>query len=105
MLAQMHRLDWKLMRNHIDKITRRRSAPVSLRELVEEFPPTAGVVELLGYIQIAKDDQHVISREKVDEITLPADPPSLSRKVTVPLVLFLPPVGASHAEFSPISRA
>lgn len=88
-LAQMHRLDWRRMREHVSELTRGRAVPTSLGELVEAFPPDAGVVELLGYLQIAKDDGHIISRDKVEEITLRSDDTPQRRRITVPLVLFL----------------
>ena len=97
-LAMLHHLNWRAMRDHVDQITRRQGS-VSLRQIVDEFPPAAGVVELLGYLQIACDDGHVVSRDQTEELVLPSDgssgPP---RRVTVPLISFLPPKGRdSHA--------
>lgn len=84
-LAQLSRLEWSLMRDRIRQCTTRHGRSVTLAELVEEFPPKAGVVELLGYVQIAKDDGHVISRDDVDELLLDGD---VRRQVTVPRILF-----------------
>lgn len=92
-LALLHRLDWGTMRNRVEKIAEREGT-ASLRQIVEEFPPDAGVVELLGYLQIACDDGHVVSRIHTEEITLPPrGPMDQARRITVPLITFLPPEG------------
>lgn len=97
MLAQMHRLDWRRMREHVRYITRDRTIPSSLGELVREFPPAAGIIELLGYLQIAKDDGHIVSRDKTEQIELASADGSGRRSVTVPLVLFIQSREAENA--------
>jgi hypothetical protein len=67
---------------------------MTLSEVVREFPPEAGIVELLGYIQIAKDDGHIISRERSEDIQVDG---AVSRRVTVPLIVFLPPQETANA--------
>lgn len=94
LLALLHRLDWKAMRDRVRQLTLHNRRGVTLSELVEEFPPAAGVVELLGYLQIAKDDRHHISRDKVEEVVLNGP---VRRSLTVPLVLFLPLVETQRA--------
>lgn len=90
-LAVLHRLDWKAMRARVEGVARREGS-ATLRQIVEEYPPTAGAVELLGYLQIARDDGHVISREHEEEIVLqPGGSAGVARRLTVPLVVFLPP--------------
>lgn len=89
MLAQMHRLDWRRMRDHVREATRDRTTSTSLGELVREFPPTAGVIELLGYLQIAKDDGHIVSRDKTEQIELVSEDGPSRRTVSVPMVLFV----------------
>lgn len=96
-LAQLHRLDWRLMRNHIAAAAARHGS-VTIGQLVEEFPPQVGVIELLGYLQIARDDGHLISRNDVEEIILPspiATVPTL--RVMVPMVYFAVSRSATHA--------
>lgn len=94
-LADLHRLDWRVMRQQIEHLTRREGS-VTLRRIVDEFPPSAGVVELLGYLQIARDDRHVVSREHVEEIVLPPVPPATKgRRLTLPMVVFMPAQGRS----------
>lgn len=97
MLAQMHRLDWRLMREHVREVTEGKEAPPSLGDLVRIFPPQAGVIELLGYLQIAKDDGHIVSRDKVEDIVIASEDASVRRSVTVPLVLFLSRSERTHA--------
>jgi hypothetical protein len=94
MLAQLHRLDWAAMRQRIRALTSRTGRSMTLSEVVREFPPEAGIVELLGYIQIAKDDGHIISRERSEDIQVDGAVP---RRVTVPLIVFLPPQEAANA--------
>lgn len=90
-LALLHRLDWKAMRDRVEQIARR-DGSATLRQVIEEYPTAAGVVELLGYLQIARDDGHVVSREHEEEVVLqPESPSDVARRITVPLIIFLPP--------------
>ena len=62
---------------------------MTLSEVVREFPPEAGIVELLGYIQIAKDDGHIISRERSEDIQV--DGGRLAASPSHLLIVFLLP--------------
>jgi hypothetical protein len=88
-LAQFQRLDWRGMRGRV-KEAMDRNGSITLGGLLEEYPPDAGVVEVLGYLQIARDDGHLIRRDAVEEIVLP---PRHQRRtalaVQVPLVTFI----------------
>jgi hypothetical protein len=96
-LAQMQRLDWRTMRGHVSTVVDRRGS-VTLRQLLAEFPPAVGTVELLGYIQIARDDGHLVNRDMTEEIVLLPHPPSQRcLRVTVPLVTFLSGRSPHHA--------
>ena len=88
MLTQMQRLDWGAMRRRVREIAARNSG-ATLGELLREHPPQAGVVEVLGYIQIARDDGHLIRSDAVEKIELPMEP-GASRKLVLsaPLVRF-----------------
>jgi hypothetical protein len=88
-LAQMHHLDWRTMQHRIrDTVARKGS--VTLGQLLAEYPPHAGMVEVLGYLQLARDKGHMVYRESIEEIELPQYPgrpqPLI---VTVPLVTFI----------------
>jgi chromosome condensin MukBEF complex kleisin-like MukF subunit len=90
LLAQMHRLDWKAMRDQIRRLMNEHGS-ATLRQIAETFPPTAGIVELLGYLQIAQDDGHLISKEESEEIVLySGSAPGRRLKVMVPLTYFMP---------------
>jgi hypothetical protein len=90
LLAQMHRLDWKTMRDQVRRLVNEHGS-ATLRQIAETFPPTAGIVELLGYLQIAQDDGHLISKDESEEILLRAGTDSDRKlKVMVPLTYFMP---------------
>ncbi|HZN02557.1 MAG TPA: DUF3375 family protein [Candidatus Polarisedimenticolia bacterium] len=97
LLARMQRLDFRAMRARVARLTAATPGTVTLRQVVEAEPPVAGVVELLGYLQIAKDDRHVVSRTASEEIVLrlPGRGGRV-RRVTVPLVFFLPAHGTER---------
>jgi hypothetical protein len=89
MLAEMQRLDWKRMRACIaDAVAA--SEDVTLGRLLDENPPEAGVVEVLGYLQVARDDGHIISDEATEDVLLNTNRPDGRLTVlTVPLVRFI----------------
>ncbi len=88
LFSQMRRLDWKGMRDVIADATRHADS-VSLPRLLEVHPPESGAVEVLAYVQIAEDDDHVIVAEEMDEIQLPAGQSHQGRRVMkVPRVVF-----------------
>ena len=88
-LAAMHRLDWRTMRYNISRVVASRGS-VQLSQLLAEHPPESGVVEILGYLQIASDDGHLIEPRSTEEIILPAsNGRARPLAVTVPLVTFL----------------
>lgn len=90
MLAMMQRLNWREMRTSIHAAVEREGT-VTLGDLLEDYPPKAGVVEVLGYLQIASDDGHIISREATQDIVVPPrNGHDRSRVVTVPHVQFIP---------------
>jgi hypothetical protein len=70
-LAQLQRIDWASLRRRIKQsIGRHRTA--TLASILAAHPPESGIVEVLGYVQIASDDGHLIEPELIDEIVLPA---------------------------------
>ncbi len=87
--AAMHRLDWNALRNHIEELLNLRPAP-TLADVLDEFPPTAGVVEVLGYLQIAKDDNHHIDTSVEISLSIPPIQDNANWvELRVPLVTFL----------------
>lgn len=89
-LGQMHRLDWRAMRNQIRSHVNTHGSS-TLRQIVDAYPPSAGIVELLGYMQIAQDDSHLISKDESEEIILYEHSQTDRKlKVVVPLTYFMP---------------
>ena len=83
-LAQMRRLDWRRMRSCIaDAVAM--DADVTLGRLLASHPPEAGVIEVLGYLQIARDDGHLVSLDAKKRLSCRRER-TASRKlaVTVP---------------------
>jgi hypothetical protein len=70
LFAGMQRLDWGAMRQAIGQMTERETS-ISLPRLLEAHPPRSGVVEVLGYVQIASDDDHVLIEEETDSVLVP----------------------------------
>ncbi|MGI9303128.1 MAG: DUF3375 family protein, partial [Gammaproteobacteria bacterium] len=88
--AKMQRLDWDRMRDAVKRLTRGEEM-VSLPRLLAQFPPRSGAVEVLGYLQIAKDDDHLVLPDKTDEIILPpGETYEGKRLLRVPRVIFRP---------------
>jgi hypothetical protein len=87
-LAEMKRLDWRLLRQRIQAAVQRHGN-VTLADLLAEFPPEAGVIEALGYLQIARDDGHDVSRDARQEIVLPSSRGGHPLALSVPRVRFI----------------
>ncbi|MEM7011348.1 MAG: DUF3375 family protein, partial [Verrucomicrobiota bacterium] len=69
MFVKMRRLNWDQMRSRIRMLTKRDDA-ISLPRLLEEHPLKSGAVEVLAYVQIARDDAHIVKADEMDEIEL-----------------------------------
>jgi hypothetical protein len=69
-LAQMKRLEWKQMRIRIRDLVDHYEAP-TLADLLEKHPPESGVIEVLGYLQIARDDGHLVNTTARQTIVIP----------------------------------
>jgi len=48
-----------------------RDTSISPPRLLEAYPPRSGVVEVLGYVQIASDDDHALLDEESDVVLVP----------------------------------
>ena len=100
--ARLQRIDFRSMRSQIHEATRTGGA-VTLGELLDAAPPQSGVMDVLGYIQIATDDGHVINHDLPQEIVIPSGiDGSRTLIVTVPRVIFVAQAlsvqGASHCQ-------
>ncbi|WP_417848839.1 DUF3375 domain-containing protein [Thalassoglobus sp.] len=95
--AALKHLDWHQMRDHIRHLLATDETP-TLTELVARYPVTSGVVELVGYLQIASEDGHLIDPVTKESIVIPAnEAEDHGYVVTVPRVTFLPPRRNGHA--------
>ena len=87
-LAQMRRLNWRAMRGRIAKATDL-TGSITLSQLLAAYPPEAGAIEVLGYLQIARDDGHIVREDVHEELVLPATKAGgRPMFVTLPLVTF-----------------
>ncbi len=87
--AKLQRLDFRRMRNKIRDITME-GQHQTLSQLIDRYPIEAGVVELLGYLQIAHDDGHRIDTNQTDTIIVHESRESSRIAVHVPHVTFIP---------------
>ena len=69
-LAAMKRLEWSEMRRNIRDLLELYDAP-TLAELLERHPPKSGVIELLGYLQIARDDGYLVNSKARQTVVIP----------------------------------
>jgi hypothetical protein len=99
-LAAMHRLDWREMRHRIKQLVDVNGV-ATLRELLQIHPPESGVIEVLGYVQIACDDGHLVNPSVTQEVLVPATTSEESSVlITVPLVTFTVAKKNPHARRS-----
>lgn len=87
--ARLHRIDFRAMRSQIQNAVRDRGT-ATLAEILDENPPQSGVMDVLGYIQIATDDGHIIDHDLPDEVVIPGGMDSnRTLIVTIPRVTFV----------------
>ncbi len=83
------RIDWKRLRRQVQEAVAC-GGSVTLATLLADYPPESGVIDLLGYLQIASDEGHLISREATEEILLPRRRgESRPLAITFPLITFV----------------
>ena len=88
--AALKHLNWMEMRDNVQHFLAVEEAP-TLVQLVNEYPLSSGVVEVIGYLQIANEDGHLIDPVIKDRIVIPANGESDNDLVViVPRVTFLP---------------
>jgi hypothetical protein len=87
-LAKLQRLDWRGMRQRVHQALLERET-IALGEFLADYPPS-GMVEVVGYVQIARDDGHLIDPDATDQIVVPVDR-GRWLELTVPQVRFIAP--------------
>lgn len=90
-LAEMQRLDWDTMRSNISSaISEVEQMP--LRQLLEDHPASGGPLEVLGYIQLAHEDGHLVDSDTTEVIYIRCeDDAETKQSFEVPKVVFLSP--------------
>lgn len=92
-LAQLHPIDWIAMRRRIHEALLQHER-LTLRRLLAEFHPTAAVIDVVGYLETAHEQGHLINRDASEQIVIPPrDGDKRTLVVTVPLVTFVRRVG------------
>lgn len=90
-LASLKRLEWDRMRDAIAAATQHQSS-IRLSQLLRVRPPKAGVIELVGWLQIAHDDGHRIERDSEEIIDVQTTDEATGElqhiRVKMPLVTF-----------------
>ncbi|MBI1313345.1 DUF3375 family protein [bacterium] len=86
-LASLEFLDLECLRRQVNSLTQS-SGNVTLEQLIDAFPPESGIMELVGYFQIAFEDGHSINRDMHSEITVIDGVSGDRTRVRVPLVVF-----------------
>jgi len=89
-LAGQKPLDWVSMQNCITSLFDEREQ-YSLQELLEQYPPEGGSVEVLGYLQLAHLNGHEVNSEQHEVVYLPSsesNPDGKLRPFEIPRVVF-----------------
>jgi len=89
-LASMQRLDLEKLRSNISRLLDEPETEeaLSMQQVIDAFPPKSGIMELIGYLQIAHEDHCEIHPELKQELTVFCSQRNVSMKVVAPQVLF-----------------
>lgn len=86
-LADFEMLDVEQLRRNIDSLLESEQQ-VSLEEILAIHPPKCGVLELIGYFQVAFDDGHSINRGSKQTIAIEEPKSGHVVRVSVPKITF-----------------
>ncbi len=95
-LENLEFLDLELLRDNLKSVLVSHDQ-VTLDTMVELFPPESGVMELVGYFQIAFEDGHSIKRDLQTEVIVQDAETSAATRVRIPQVTFHPRDGHPDA--------
>ena len=99
--SKLHRLDFNKLRKAIREQTFS-GEMITLGELIGKSSMSCGVVELLGWMQIAHDDGHRVEADCTESIVLkPSDRNHRSLRVVVPKITFVPKASSSSSGRKP----
>jgi hypothetical protein len=99
--ARMQRLDMRKLRSRVREATAEGNE-MALVDLVSKWPISGGIVELLGYLQIAHDDAHCIDMRQIDRVTVQphrGERPTL--RVSIPHIVFQPKAASREIATKP----
>jgi hypothetical protein len=87
-LFEQFYVDIEELRNNIKSLLRNKSQ-VALSELLTHYPPTKGITEILGYIQLAtNDEKHLVKREVNEELIVENQESGKTYRLQAPLIIF-----------------
>jgi hypothetical protein len=86
--ARMQQLDLTGFRSTIDGLLAKRGS-VRLSEILDQHPPEGGVLDVVGYLQVASEDGHLITDDASEEIIVPPVGEEPAIALTVPVVTFV----------------
>lgn len=88
LLFEQFYVDIEELKNNIRQVLRTRTQ-VALSELLDIYKPRKGVVEILGYMQIASNDRkHLIHRESEERLYIENEESNRRYSLTTPVVIF-----------------
>lgn len=87
-LAMLELLDLELLRDNLRRVLISHEN-VTMETLIELFPPESGVLELIGYYQIAFEDGHSINRDLHTHVVIRDSDSGTQIRVRIPEVTFL----------------
>lgn len=94
-LAGLEWLDLEQLRDRVATLLQS-GDQVALEELLETFPPKSGILELVGYFQVAFEEGHFINRDRSAEIVIEDAESGRVTRVRVPQVVFA--ASSAHSE-------
>jgi Protein of unknown function (DUF3375) len=81
-------VDEDILKERIDRALKRAVA-ITLADLIELYPVTQGVPEIVAYISIAaKSERHSIDYDALDSMEIPSLEPEKQLKLTLPQIIF-----------------
>lgn len=87
-LFEQFYVDVEELRNNVKTLLRNKSQ-VALSELLIHYRPTKGVTEILGYIQLAtNEEKHLVNREEQEELIVENQESGEIYRLQAPLVIF-----------------
>lgn len=89
MLAQMKRINWDKLKSNINDVIAKQGS-VTLKDLIAQYPLESGAVEVLCYLQLATEQNHIVSATAKEEICIMNNNRKQPELVlTIPLVRFV----------------